>query len=64
MQTRSEELRAQIRTQKASLVSDARLPSMAAIQERLALASLFVCWIDAGTEMERFILILNELRER
>ncbi len=64
MQTRVEELRAQIRTQKATLVSDARMPSMAAIQERMSLSNRIRMLDEAQGEIERLRVLLNELCER
>jgi len=63
IQNRVEELRTQIRTQKASLVSDARMPSMAAIQERISLGNRIRMLNDAESEIDRLTNSLTELQE-
>jgi hypothetical protein len=62
IQNRVEELRTQIRTQKVSLVSDARLPSMAAIQERMSLGNRIRMFNDAKSEIDDLMSSLNDLQ--
>ncbi len=62
IQNRIEELRTQIRTQNASLVSDGRLPSMAAIQERISLGNRIRMFNDAKGEIDRLTSTLNDLQ--